>query len=79
MKKFYQSVTVSAKSTDEWIEYSGYSAEEAKKMTEYYNKFRTTKNYRTETREYKLIDEREFEELSDTEQSDVLSCYDVID
>ena len=79
MKKYYQSVMTSDRDYDEWVNYEGYSKEQALKATAERNSKCMDKHCHAETREYKLPDDRAFEELSDDEQCDVLSCYDVID
>lgn len=83
---YYETVTTREKSDTEWVEYAGYDKEKALERCEDENEhhakatFSGVKNdYHTEVRAYKLPDERKFEELSDDEQCEVLSCYDTIE
>ena len=77
MKEYYQSVRVSNDGTNEHVLYSGHNRLMALMQTTYHSGYDYMSH--TETREYTLPDERDFEELSDQEQCNVLSCYNVID
>ncbi len=78
MNEYFQTVTVSDKCCDEWIEYKGYSKNEAVAVRDYNNLKRTDTHYSSEVRSYRLPDDRAFEDLSDEEQCIVLSCYDIV-
>lgn len=77
MRKFYESVRVDNKGTDEWTLWEGYDREEALRQSEYHRRYDHCSH--TETHEYTLPDERDFDELSDYEQCEVLSSYNIID
>lgn len=84
MKKYYQSVTYSRdpRIADEWINYAGDDKATALNATrDEREKLTRSKNskYWTETREYDLIDDREFESLSGEDESAVLSSCNIID
>lgn len=77
--KYYQTVTTAPTITnDEWIYYSGYDIDAAKAKRDD-EKAHNDKKHTTEVREYELPDDRKFEELTEDEQSAVLSCYNIID
>lgn len=79
MKKYYQSVTTCSRSDDEWLNYEGYNKAQAIAVTKHH-KFYNDAYHTTDTREFILPDDRDFEELSEDEQIAVLCCgYTVVD
>ena len=79
--KYYQTVTTLAGCGDEWISYEGYDRAKAVEVRDDENS-RNAKNtkqrYTTEVREYTVPEGKRFEDMSDAEQCDVLSAYDVV-
>ncbi len=79
-KLYYMTVTTCSRPNvfDEWVQYEGYDKDEAIKMRDYRNLHECDKEFHTETRVHKLLDDRLYEDLSDDEQCAVLSCYDIL-
>ena len=77
MRKYYESVRVDNKDADEWTLWEGYDREEALRQSEYHRKYDYMSH--TETREYTLPDDRDFEQLSDKEQCVVRCSYNIVD
>ena len=75
--KYYQTVTASTSSDDEWVYYDGYDREKALEQREYENAH-NGKGYIAEVREYDIPDGKTFEDLDDDEVCEVLSCWKVV-
>lgn len=75
--KYYQTMTTSTRSADEWCLYAGYDKEEALRTCVQYNAICADKDFHAEVREYDT--DLPFEDLDGDEQCCVLSCYDTIE
>ena len=76
--KFYQTITVSTSSDDEWVYYEGYDREKALEQREYENAH-NGKSYIAEVREYDIPDGKLMEDLTPDEVCEVLSAWNVIE
>ena len=76
--KFYQTITTTNRSNDEFVEYQGYDLEKAIQVRDYENGHRLASekdNYHCEIRVYDI--EKPFEDMDDDKQCATLSEYNI--